>query len=98
MSIPPDAVGNLTGRAGMGDRGLFFSGNIYNGNKDWTVTHVTIMLVPKRKGKDAAAFLNAKKYNEDVTVAPLTSAHFFFAAPGPKQEYSWNIVAARGHK
>ena len=97
VALPSSALRQLTGHAGMGDFG-YFSGNIYNGNRDWTVTQVTITLLPKGKEKDAAAFLDAKEYNEDVTVAPLTSSSFSFAVDGPKREYSWNIVGARGHK
>jgi hypothetical protein len=94
--LPPEALRQLTGHGGMGYGS--FSGNIYNGNEDWTVTQVTIMLLPKGKEKDADAFLDAKEYNEDVTVAPLTSSDFYFSVDGPKQEYSWNIVRARGHR
>ena len=93
--LPPTALSRLTGHGGMGYSG--FSGNIYNGNNDWNVTRVTVMLIAKGKGKDAEAFLNAKEYNVDVSVDPLTSSSFFFSADGPtSEEYSWNIVKARG--
>ncbi len=95
--LPPEALRQLTGHASMGDFGYFY-GNIYNGNRDWTVTQVTIRLIPKGKEKGAAAFLDAKEYNKDVSVPPLTSSSFLFTVDGPKQEYSWNIVGARGHK
>ena len=94
--LPPEALLQLTGHGGMGYSS--FSGNIYNGNTDWTVTQVTIILVPKGKEKDANTILDAKKYNEDITVSPLTSSHFLFLVDGERQEYSWNIVKARGHR
>ena len=93
--LPVAALSRLTGHGGMGYSG--FSGNIYNGNSDWSVTQVTIMLVAKGKEKSAEEFLNAKEYNVDVSVAPLTSSSLFFSADGPtSEEYSWNIVKARG--
>ena len=95
FELPVSALRRLTGHGGMGYSG--FSGNIYNGNSDWSVTQVTIMLMAKGKEKDAEAFLNAKEYSVDVSVSPLTSSSFIFSADGPtSEEYSWNIVKARG--
>lgn len=89
----------LTGHGGIGSG--IFSGNIYNGTQDWTITEVTILLIPKGKEKNAVAFLDAKEYNEYVVVPPLpplTNRSFSFYVDGPKQNYSWNVVRARGHR
>ena len=43
IQLPHEAIRQLTGHAGMSDFG-YFSGNIYNGNKEWTVAFVTIAL------------------------------------------------------
>ena len=95
--LPSNVLSQLTGHAGMGDFG-YFSGSIYNGSRDWTVTQVTVSLIPQEKGKEAVDLFAAKEYNTSVAVAPLTSSSFSFAVDGPKQEYFWNIVGARGHK
>lgn len=91
--LPPEATQKLTGHGGMGNYGDF-SGNIYNGNNDWTVTQVTLMLVPK----DSATLPDMKAYNAEVSVSPLKSSTFSFSVDGPRQEYSWSIVSARGYK
>jgi hypothetical protein len=75
--------------------------NKSNGNKDWYVTQVTILLIAKTKENSAADQLIsealAKEYNKDIAVPPLTSTEFDFSVDGPEQEYSWNIVSARGY-
>lgn len=97
FQLPTAALEKLTGHGGINDYG-FFSGNIYNGNKDWTVTQVTIMLMPRDKVKTESAVSDAKEYSAQVSVSPLTSNTFAFEVDGRKEDYSWSIVGARGHK
>jgi hypothetical protein len=91
--LPADALKKLTGHAG--NNSGRFAGNIYNGNTEWTITQVTIWVLPK--SVDDVNVLSGKKYNTSVIAEPLTSSSFYFSLDGsPSEEYSWNIVKARG--
>ena len=81
---------NLTGRAGL-SYGNTFSGSIYNGNRDVTITEVEIA-VTASKG-------DSKVYITKVLVLPLSTSNFSFdIVVGDKgSEYSWNIVSAKGY-
>jgi len=73
----------------------YFKGNIYNGNKDWTITQITVVLVPK--SPDPAR--SAKEYNVNLSVPPLTNSDFSVsAASGGSSELDWSITKARGYK
>ena len=95
--LPAQARANVTGRAGLNYGS--FSGHIYNGNSDYTITQVTIVLVPKDEKKSAESFLDAKEYNVNVTVSPLTNGYFSVSVDsGGGDDVSWNITKARGYK
>lgn len=97
-SLPKHAIQNLSGRAGVNFQNNF-TGHIYNGNKDWIITQITVRLTPKGKEKSAEAFLKAKDYNEIVTIPPLTSKDIYIEVNAPEgEEYSWYIVEAEGYK
>src|SRR3989344_762952 len=70
--VPANVVGQLDGRAGMTNYG-WFTGTIYNGDKEWTITQLPIVLVPKSKDKSADLTLRAREYNVLVNAPPLTS-------------------------
>ena len=97
--IPPGVLTQLTGHAGPNGMGSF-SGELYNGNKNWTITQVTISLAPV--GATAAASSaeqqDAKEYNATVEIKPLTTSHVSFAIVGPtNQSVNWSITGARGY-
>lgn len=102
--IPQDSKENLTGHAGLGSPG-YFSGNIYNGNSDWTVTELIINIsvvnwfekaVEKKEGSPEPRM---DKYRIEVTIPPYTSKNFNISVDWPKDEpYEWNIFEARGYK
>lgn len=95
--LPTQALGNITGRAGF--KYGIFTGHIYNGNSDYTVTQVTILLIPKGNEESAETSLSAKEYNVNVTVAPLTNGDFSVPVDSVgTAEFSWNITRARGYK
>ena len=96
--VPADVVGHLDGRAGMTDYG-YFKGSIYNGNKDWTITQITLELVPKTKDKSPDPARRAKAYNVNLSMPPLTNSDFSISADGEGSSgFSWNITNARRHK
>ena len=77
----------------------WFTGTIYNGNKEWTITQITIVLVPKTKGKSADPTLRAREYNVYVNAPPLTNTELNVKADGGgSSDFDWNIKNARGHK
>lgn len=96
--VPANVVGQLNGRAGMTDYG-YFKGNIYNGNKDWTITQITVVLVPKTKDKSPDPAHRAKEYNVNLSVSPLTNDDFIVSTDsGGSSEFDWSITKARGYK
>lgn len=95
--LPPDALGKLIIHAGFG-YGIF-SGSIYNGNSEYTVTQITILLTPTGKMKPAEASVDGKEYDIDLTVRPFTkSALSMPILSDNTQEYSWEITKASGYR
>jgi len=102
--IPQDSKENLSGHTGIGSLG-YFSGNIYNGNSDWTVTELIINISEKDwfekaiNKKEGAPDPRMDKYRIEVTILPYTSKDFTISVDWPKDEpYEWNIYEARGYK
>ena len=92
--VPPWVSASLDGRAGM--RYGYFQGNIYNGNKDWTITSLTIALTPKAKSKSFVK-TRPREYRVDVYISPLTNGSFSFSAESEgHSDFDWTIVTARG--
>lgn len=87
-------IGNLTGRAGL-SYGNHYSGSMYNGNRDITVTSVTIRVSGKLRESDTS-----RDYTVDVTIPPLSTQTFRFNIVEGDEgtEYSWSIIGARGYR
>ena len=95
--LTPQVLGKLVIHAGFG-YGIF-NGSIYNGNSDYTVTQITILLAPMRKKESADVSVDGKKYNIDLTVQPLTKGALSMPIPSDNTlEYTWTLVNARGYK
>ena len=95
--LSPEVLGKLVIHAGFG-YGIF-NGSIYNGSSDYTVTQITILLAPIRKKESAAASVDGKKYNIDLTIQPLTKGALSMPIPSDNTlEYTWTLVNARGYK
>lgn len=91
-----DEMLQITGRArfrgpSLGDN---FSGKIYNGNSDITVSEITIQITTAIGGKEIT-----KLYRDDVTIEPQTAGYFGFnILEGDKDaDYSWTINSAKGY-
>ena len=92
-NLTAEALGKLDADGGSG-YGIF-SGSIYNGNSDYTVTQVTILLTPIPAGSP----LITREYNIDVTVQPLTKSALSVALISDvTREFSWSLTKARGYK
>ena len=95
--LAPEALGKIVIHAGFG-YGIF-NGSIYNGNNNYTVTQITILLSPMRKRESAESFVEGKKYNITLTVQPLTQGALSMPIPSDNTlEYAWTLTNARGHK
>ncbi|PTR06544.1 hypothetical protein C8R32_11026 [Nitrosospira sp. Nsp5] len=95
--LPADAFSKLVTHAGFGYGA--FSGSIYNGNGDYTVTQVTVLIAPAAPTKGAEASVNGKEYNIKLTVQPLGKGALSMLIPSDNTlEYSWKVVKARGYK
>ena len=92
-NLTAEALGKLDADGGSG-YGIF-SGSIYNGNSDYTVTQVTILLTPIPAGSP----LITREYNIDVTVQPLTKGALSVSLISDgTREFSWSLTKARGYK
>ncbi len=92
-NLTAEALGKLDADGGSG-YGIF-SGSIYNGNSDYTVTQVTLLLTPIPAGSS----LITREYNIDVTVQPLTKGALSVALISDgTREFSWSLTKARGYK
>lgn len=89
-----DELKNLTGRAGL-SFGNYYSGSLYNGNEDITITSVTIKIT----GKLGIAS-TSREYTDDVTIPPLNTKDFGvnIVVGDDGTEYSWGITGARGYR
>lgn len=92
-SLSYDELSKLPGKAGH-DFGNRFSGNIYNGNTNVTVTNISISVTTKIDGKEVT-----RTYTDEVNIAPQTTADFGFnIVTGDKDaKYSWGISGAQGY-
>ena len=95
--LPADAFGKLVTHAGFGWGA--FSGSLYNGNRDYTVTQVTVLIAPMESKKGAEASVSGKEYDIKLTVKPLGKGALSMPIPSDNTlEYSWKVVKARGYK
>ncbi|MEO6561836.1 MAG: hypothetical protein ABIN99_02155 [Nitrosospira sp.] len=97
MELAPEAFGKLIIHAGFG-YGIF-SGTIYNGNSDYTVTQITILLAPMRRKEAAGIFVDDKQYKIDLSLQPFTKGALSMPITSDNTlEYSWKLITARGSK
>lgn len=88
-----EELSKITGRAGH-SFGNYFSGNIYNGNLNVTVSVITVRVTTTVDGKEVTRI-----YTDNVTIKPQTTADFGFniVAGDKDADYSWGINSARGY-
>lgn len=90
--LKPWEIGAFSGRAGINSD--YFSGSLYNGNKDITVTELRIAVIQKAEGKDTS-----RTYTTNVTIPPLSTESFMvqIIVDNANADYSWAIEGARGY-
>ncbi|MBA2658240.1 MAG: hypothetical protein H0U72_01445 [Nitrosospira sp.] len=97
VELVPEALGKLIIHAGFG-YGIF-SGTIYNGNSDYTVTQITILLAPMKRKEAAGTFVDDKQYKIDLSLQPFTKGALSMPITSDNTlEYSWKLITARGYK
>lgn len=91
--LKPGEITAITGRAALG-YGKSFAGNLYNGNKDLTVTQIEFQVNTKEGGKDVT-----RLYTFDLTIPAQSAKDFSFEIIVGDQgsEYAWRIMNAKGH-
>ena len=95
--LSADTFSKLVTHAGFGYGA--FSGSIYNGNSDYTVTQVTILIAPMESKKAVEASVTGKEYNIKLTIQPRGKGALSMPIPSDNTlEYSWKVVKARGYK
>ena len=89
-----EQLSKITGRAGL-SFGNYYAGDLYNGNRDFTITEISVNVTTKIGGKKVQS-----EYLDNVHIPPLTSGDFGFKIiVGDKDaDYSWGIVEAKGYK
>ena len=96
LDLPVVALGRLDVSAGFG-WGIF-SGTIFNGNKDYVLTGVTILLTPPTNKSDQTP-ASGREYDIALALEPLAKGSLSMPVPSDNTlEYTWRITKARGYK
>jgi hypothetical protein len=91
--LPPDVLNKLD--ADGGPAYGTFSGSLFNGNADYTITQVTLHLTPIQPEIP----LITNEYLIDMNVAPLTKSALSVALKSDiTREFSWRLINARGYR
>ena len=96
--IPDTVLEKLNGKGQITDYG-YFSGTLYNGNTDWTITNLTIIIGPKVDPKNSRGGVQGREYDSIVDAPPLSNTKLSVAVDrAGLSTYDWNIVRGRGYK
>ncbi len=84
----------VTGRAGL-NYGNRYSGSLYNGNEEITVTSVKVRVTAKNGDNEIS-----REYQVKVKIPPQTTSDFSFdIIVGDKgADYSWGLVGGKGFR
>lgn len=97
IDLPADALAKVIVHAGFG-WGIF-SGSLYNGNRNYALTQITVELTPAKKSNAAEAPAEGREYTIALAVQPIAKAALSLPIPSDNTlEYSWKITKARGFK
>lgn len=111
-ALPGEVLSRLNGRAGQNDVTRTFSGSIYNGSPDWTITQLTLSIstAEVRNKKSAKAggnvfdqfdkkpVVTVRDYNIDVTIKPLSSSYFSIDMIDAGENEAWHIKSGHGFR
>ena len=97
LDLPSDALNKLVVHAGFG-WGIF-SGTIFNGNKDYAVTGVTVRLTPATNNQSEPVASSGREYDIALALEPLAKGSLSMPVPSDNTlEYMWKITKARGYQ
>ncbi|PTR14134.1 hypothetical protein [Nitrosospira sp. Is2] len=97
LDLPSEALNKLVVNAGFG-WGIF-SGTVYNGNKDYVLTGVTVLLTPPANNKSDQTPASGTEYDIALALEPLAKGSLSMPVPSDNTlEYAWKITKARGYK
>ncbi|GJL72376.1 MAG: hypothetical protein NMNS01_15750 [Nitrosomonas sp.] len=102
VALPDEAIEKLTINAGFG-WGIF-SGNIYNGNRHYSVTQLTISMTPIHDHHMEMMEMSsheAKKYKIDLNLLPFSKGAISVAIANDDahiHDFEWKIVQALGRE
>lgn len=102
--LPDEAKAKLKGRLGP-SLGSLWRGNLYNGNTEWTVQEVELIvndpideafsLLKENRTDD----IMSSRYRVSVEVPPLTNVDFTVSVNWPQDRpFQWRLDSAKGHK
>lgn len=100
--LPDEAINKLVINAGFG-WGIF-SGSIYNGNNNYTVTQLNVNMTPKHDHHMETMEMSsheAKEYKIDLNLLPLSKGALSLAIDTDDthiHDFEWKIIQAVGHK
>ena len=101
--VPQQVLADLIGGLGNGSEAGQLSGTVYDGNKLWAITSITVLVTPK-SGKPAegkeyrAKILDANYQDNGKGAMPQTNGLFRFRSDlDLSSGYDWKIVGAKGY-
>ncbi len=102
--VPQQVIADLTSGLGNGSELGQLSGTVYNGNKVWAITSITVLITPK-SGKPAegkaynAKILDANYLDDGRGAMPQTNGLFRLPSDMDLSSgYDWKIVGAKGYR
>jgi hypothetical protein len=97
LDLSADALARLDVSAGFG-WGIF-SGTIFNGNKDYVLTSITVLLTPPTNNISDQTLGSGREYDIALALEPLAKGSLSMPVPSDSTlEYTWKITKARGYK
>ena len=95
--LPSAALEKVTGNAAAQSYG-YFKGHIYNGNNDWTITDVNIVIGTKADPKTGKRDFQ-RQYTVKIDAAPLSNSDLSVPiGVNNLSNLDWNIISGRGYK
>lgn len=101
QELKENVLNNVAGGNGFiqnksGPGNAIFSTTINNRTTDWTLSQITVAIVPKGDGP-GDTFMKIREYNVVVSIPPLTLKPISVVIePIGSVEFSWYVKAARG--
>jgi hypothetical protein len=102
IALPDDAINKLVINAGFG-WGIF-SGNIYNGNSNFTLTQLIVSMTPIHDQHTQMSTMSSnaiKKYTIKLNLQPLSKGALSLAIDANNMhvhDFEWKIIKAMGYE